>query len=106
MGYRSEVALALVEDAAILLKELCEHNTDLKEFIDGADEQRAWTLDEMLHRTYTDAFLVLYRGRVVEERYFNGMGRSTRHGMFSMTKTFTGILALLAVEDGWGASRR
>ena len=59
-----------------------------------------WTLDEMLHCTYTDAFLVLHRGRVVAERYFNGMCRSTRHGMFSMTKTVTGVLALLAVEDG------
>ena len=33
----------------------------------------AWTLDEMLYRTYTDAFLVLHRGKVVDERYFNGM---------------------------------
>ncbi|MED5599267.1 MAG: serine hydrolase [Actinomycetota bacterium] len=59
-----------------------------------------WTLDEMLSGTYTDAFLVLHRGRVVLERYFNGMGQSTRHAMFSMTKTVTGVLALLAVDDG------
>ena len=59
-----------------------------------------WTLDEMLRGTYTDAFLILHRGQVVLERYFNGMGPSTRHAMFSMTKTVTGVLALLAVEDG------
>ena len=60
----------------------------------------SWTLDEMLHHTYTDGFLVLHKGRVVAERYFNGMDRSTRHIMFSMTKTVTGVLALLAVESG------
>mgnify|MGYP004194402255 CR=1 FL=1 len=25
----------------------------------------AWTLDEFLHRTYTDAFLIAHRGKVV-----------------------------------------
>ena len=59
-----------------------------------------WTLDEMLYRTYTDAFLVVHRGQVVVERYFNGMGPATRHAMFSMTKTVTGVLALMAIEDG------
>jgi len=48
MGYRSEVALALVTDAAILLKELCEHNTELKEFFDNADESRGWEPEEVL----------------------------------------------------------
>ena len=60
----------------------------------------SWTLDEMLHHTCTNGFLVLHRGQVVAERYFNGMDRSTRHIMFSMTKTVTGVLALAAVESG------
>ena len=59
-----------------------------------------WTLEEMLHHTYTDGFLVLHRGQVVVERYFNGMDRSTRHIMFSMTKTVTGVLAMLAIKSG------
>jgi len=60
----------------------------------------SWTLDEMLHHTCTNGFLVLHRGQVVAERYFNGMDRSTRHIMFSMTKTVTGVLAMAAVESG------
>ena len=67
--------------------------------IDDGDGGR-WTLDEMLHGTYTDGFLVLHRGQVVLERYFNSMGPSTRHAMFSMTKTVTGVLAMLAIHDG------
>jgi len=80
--------------------EPAETGIDLDDLAIDNGSGGAWTLDEMLYRTYTDAFLVLHRGRVVDERYFNGMGRSTRHGMFSMTKTVTGVLALLAVEDG------
>jgi len=80
--------------------EPAETGIDLDDLAIDNGSGGTWTLDEMLYRTYTDAFLVLHRGRVVDERYFNGMGSSTRHGMFSMTKTVTGVLALLAVEDG------
>jgi len=75
-------------------------NLDLTGLAVDDGQGGTWTLDEMLHHTYTDGFLVLHRGRVVAERYFNGMDRSTRHIMFSMTKTVTGVLALLAVHDG------
>ncbi|MBH99888.1 MAG: hypothetical protein CL467_04700 [Acidimicrobiaceae bacterium] len=59
-----------------------------------------WAISEMLHHTYADGFLVAHRGRVEAEWYGDGMDRSTRHIMFSMTKTVTGVLALLAVDEG------
>jgi hypothetical protein len=31
------------------------------------------TVDEVLAETYTDGFLVLHRGQIVTEQYFNGM---------------------------------
>ncbi|MEY4653310.1 MAG: hypothetical protein RI884_1891, partial [Pseudomonadota bacterium] len=34
----------------------------------------------------TDSFLVLHKGKLVYERYFNGMARSSLHQMFSVTK--------------------
>ncbi len=73
---------------------------DLDELTMDDGDGDNWTLDEMLHQTCTNGFLVLHRGRVVAERYFNGMDRSTRHIMFSMTKTVTGVLAMAAVESG------
>ena len=42
MGYRSEVALSVTTDAAFLLKELCEHNTDLKEIIEEGLNGMDW----------------------------------------------------------------
>jgi hypothetical protein len=59
-----------------------------------------WDLAEFLRRTYTDALLVAHRGRLVHEWYADGMGPTTRHAMFSTTKTFSGLVALLAIHDG------
>ena len=59
-----------------------ETGLDLDDLSIDDGDGGSWTLDEMLTGTYTDAFLVLHRGRVVLERYFNGMGPSTRHAMF------------------------
>ncbi len=63
-------------------------------------EGGTWTIDEFLRRTYADGLLVAHRGRVVAEWYLDGMDRLTRHIMFSMTKTVTGVLALSAIHDG------
>lgn len=72
----------------------------LEDLVIRDGDNGVWDLNEFLHRTYTDGFLVVHRGQVVCERYFNGMDRSTRHIMFSMTKTVTGLLALLAIDVG------
>jgi CubicO group peptidase (beta-lactamase class C family) len=55
------------------------------------------TVEEMLDATYTDGFLVLHRGRIVTERYFNGLSPDRTHLVMSVTKsvvaTVVGILA-------------
>ena len=51
----------------------------------------------MLAETYTDGFLVLHRGQIVSEQYFNGMTPDTPHLLMSVSKsvvsTVAGILA-------------
>jgi CubicO group peptidase (beta-lactamase class C family) len=47
---------------------------------------------EMLAATYTDGFLLLHRGRVVLERYMNGMSDTTLHLSQSVVKSFVGTL--------------
>ena len=51
-------------------------------------------------QTYTDAIVVLHRGRVVYERYMNQMRPETPHLLFSMTKSFTGLLAAQLAHEG------
>jgi hypothetical protein len=67
---------------------------------------RSATLDRFCEETYTDGLLVLHRGRVIHERYLNGLTPSTTHLLMSVSKsitsTVTGILVgrgLLSPED-------
>ncbi|MGI9292600.1 MAG: serine hydrolase domain-containing protein, partial [Pseudomonadales bacterium] len=68
------------------------------EFQDSADN--ACTINEMLARTYTDGFLVMHRGEVLCEHYFNGLRRDTLHLMMSCSKSFTASLMGIFVEQG------
>jgi CubicO group peptidase (beta-lactamase class C family) len=64
---------------------------------------RDLTVGDMLAKTWTDGFLVLHRGKVVTEQYFNGMRPDTPHLLMSVSKsvvsTVAGILALRGFLD-------
>jgi len=61
---------------------------------------RKVSLATWLDESVTDAFLVLHKGELVYERYFNGMARPSQHQMFSVTKSFVGTLVLCLIEEG------
>lgn len=67
-------------------------------FVD--DKGRTLTVDDWLRETYTDAFVVMHKGKIVFERYMNGMQPETPHLLFSITKSFTGILAAQLIQEG------
>lgn len=46
------------------------------------------------------AVLIMHRGRVVFERYDNGWKPRSPHMLASGTKSFTGVMAMFAVQDG------
>jgi len=77
-----------------------EHHQDLSKiaFVDCAGESS--TVDEMLTRTYTDGFLVLHKGKILTEQYFNGMDRSTLHLIMSCSKSITSAVAGIYIENG------
>ena len=58
------------------------------------------TWPQMLAATHVDAALVLHHGRIIDERYFNGMTASTPHLMFSATKSMAGLMAAVAIAEG------
>lgn len=58
------------------------------------------TLEAFLQETYTDGFLVLRHGRILCERYFNGMQPETRHVLHSVSKSLCGVLTGTLVESG------
>jgi len=58
------------------------------------------SMDTYLKETYTDAFVVIKDDKVVYEKYLNGMTPDQPHQMMSVTKSVTGLLGLMAVEEG------
>jgi len=53
-----------------------------------------------VERTRGLSFLVMQDGKVIAERYFNGHSATTPHGLASGTKSFNGVIAMAAQEDG------
>lgn len=53
-----------------------------------------------LKKTYTDALVVIHGDKIVYEKFFNGMHANHPHQMMSVTKSFAGLLGMMAVEDG------
>lgn len=56
-------------------------------------------VSDFLERSSTDGFIVLHRGRIVAEALPN-MTSSTRHILFSVSKSVTGTLGGVLVADG------
>jgi CubicO group peptidase (beta-lactamase class C family) len=65
-----------------------------------ADGSRGLEFDRMLEDTYTDGLLVLHRGRIVYERYLNGLTPDTTHLIMSVSKSITSTLVGSLVDDG------
>ena len=60
----------------------------------------ALTLDAFLQRASTDALVVLRDGRMVIERYANGMGPRIPHILMSVSKSLLGLVTGTLVRQG------
>ncbi len=58
------------------------------------------TLADFLKETWSDAIVVIRGDQIIYENYFNGMNPNQPHQMMSVTKSFGGLLGLMAVEEG------
>ena len=63
-----------------------------------ATDGASTSVSEFLGKACCDAFLVVHDGCVIAEHYFNGMTGSSHHLLNSVTKSFVGMLAGIAVE--------
>jgi hypothetical protein len=59
---------------------------------------RTTSIRDFLGAACCDAFLIVHGGHVIAEHYFNGMAASSHHLLNSVTKSFVGMLAGIAVE--------
>jgi len=64
----------------------------------GRSEAMTWA--QSLEANYTDAIIVLHRGRIVYERYFGVMQPHQPHMAMSVTKSIFGTLGAMLVAEG------
>lgn len=65
---------------------------------DGSDHDINWK--QFQAETFTDAMLVMHRGKIVYENYYGAAKPQLPHMLFSVTKSFTGLLAEMLIADG------
>lgn len=76
-----------------------DHSLDAVRFTPlGGGEEMTW--DEAFDANYTDALLVMHKGRIVYERYDGCMKPGVLHGAMSVTKSITGLIGEVLVEQG------
>jgi CubicO group peptidase (beta-lactamase class C family) len=73
---------------------------DLSQLPYPVSKNETQPLQYFLNSTYTDAFVVLHDGVVITEQYFENMSQHTPHLLNSVSKSFVGMLAGIAVNDG------
>jgi CubicO group peptidase (beta-lactamase class C family) len=61
---------------------------------------RELTVAEMLAETYTDGHLVLHRGQIITEQYFNGLQPDTPHLLMSVSKSVVSTVAGVLTGQG------
>ncbi len=73
---------------------------DLSELAVTSSAGLPTTLESLLNETFTDGFLVIHRGDIIYERYFNDMTPRTLHIAQSVSKSVVGALAGVFVSSG------
>jgi len=63
----------------------------------GRTESMTWA--QSLAANYTDGILILYRGRVIYERYFGALAADRPHLAFSVTKSFVATVAATLIAE-------
>ncbi len=90
--------IAAAESPVTLKRELLPLVANVS--IDEPGTEQPSTIDAYMKKTYGDALIVVHKDRIVYEQYLNGMSPDQPHQMMSVTKSFAGLLGLLAIHDG------
>lgn len=96
---REIVPSADIPDAAGDVWKLESEPTDLSSFR-FAHGGKQYSIDHFVDETDTDGLVILRRGKVILERYGNGMTSNTPHILMSVSKSLTAIVAGILVAQG------
>lgn len=63
-------------------------------------EKKSITWEESLQKVYADGVLIMQHGKIVYEKYLGALTIEGQHAAMSVTKSFTGTLGILLVQEG------
>jgi CubicO group peptidase (beta-lactamase class C family) len=61
---------------------------------------QTYSLNQFVDETDTDGLVILHQGKIILERYGNGMTADTPHILMSISKSLTAIVAAILTEQG------
>ncbi|MGB5369670.1 MAG: serine hydrolase [Flavobacteriaceae bacterium] len=93
----TEVKAATVKQYRFKLK--LDKNIDKVTF-KPSNSSEPMTWKESLEKNYTDGILILHKGNIIYEKYFGDLKQDGVHAAMSVSKTFTGTLGALLIEEG------
>jgi CubicO group peptidase (beta-lactamase class C family) len=82
------------------VRQLLSNPIDMSGLRIDAGRKAPLSLDAFLTETRTDGIVILHGGRIVFERYANGMTAETPHILMSVSKSMLGLLAGVLVARG------
>jgi len=102
-SFQNELKLNCTSDVwrgggAVLPFEIAPRSLNDVTYRNGAGDQ--FTFDDMVDLSYTDGIIVLHQGKMIYERYLNGMQPHTLHAWASASKSMTGTLAAMLAHEG------
>ena len=77
-----------------------ENRQNLDGVLVKLNRNEARTFNQIMDAWQTDSIVVLHNGKLVYERYWNGMTPTKPHAVFSVSKSYIGTLAAMLIERG------
>ncbi|SDR86420.1 hypothetical protein SAMN05216271_0599 [Halopseudomonas sabulinigri] len=86
--------------AASLLPEGENREAQINALQINLQEGESISFSEFLERSYADALLIIHQGQVIYQAYPNMADELSPHMLWSVTKSFTGLIARMLMHEG------
>ena len=96
---REIIPTAEIENDPSNIQKLSYAPANLSDLELNDKEGKKLCFEKFLKATDTDGLLVLKSGKIIYERYFNGMSNNTAHILMSVSKSILGLISGILIDQ-------